>query len=164
MKKPRPQLENIEARTNRLTTNAPARKQKKLPLRHQGSVVKAIPAEFLTAAIAERLIFAFHIEMTTRANRKSEIGTIAKKMFSVVDDLQGKAIREFFVCGGEPQQLIRRLIQSDTELFQCIDCRGGFSARDGTEMTGAETAELGSGFVGKIVTITDTHNRGGKFL
>ena len=70
-------------------------KQKASGLRHPCGIVEAIPAEFLTTAIAERLVFALQIAMTARADRESREGKIAGEMLSVVNNLPGKTEREF---------------------------------------------------------------------
>ena len=139
-------------------------KQKALDLRHQRGIVKAIPVELLTTAITERLVFALQIAMTAGTNRKGRVGMVEGNVLSVVRDLPGKTVGEFFIGGRETQQFIWRSVECSAELFQSIDGRGGFAAGDGAEIPGTEMAEFRGSFIGKITAVADAENGGGKFL
>ena len=92
-------------------------------LRHQCGIVEAIPAEFLTTVITERLVFALQIAMTARAGRESREGKIAGEMLSEVNNLPGETEREFLACSGEPQQFVGRPVEPIAELLQGRYCQ-----------------------------------------
>lgn len=102
--------------------------------------------------------------MTARTNGEGRVGMIEGEMLPEVRDLLGKAVREFLSCGGEPQQFVGRPVECNAEFFQSIDCRGGFAADDGTEISWTEIAEFRSGFVGEITAVADAENGRRKFL
>ena len=109
-------------------------------------------------------MLAFHSRMAARANREDRAGTIAGKMLPVMRDLHSNAIAKLFISSRESKQFIGRSIKPNAELLQGVDSWSGFSARNGTEVSWTEAAEFRSGFVGKITTVTEPENGGGKLL
>ena len=51
------------------------------------------------------------------------------------------------------QQVIGRQIKTNTELFQCQDRWGGFASGNAAEVSGAEVASFGGGFITELASI-----------
>ena len=60
----------------------------------------------------------------------------------------GDAVGEFLTGRGNAQQFVGRSVQADADLLQRVDRGSGLAAGDGAEISGAEVAEFGSGFIG----------------
>lgn len=132
--------------------------------REQSGAVKKVPVELLPAVRAERLALALNIALTAWTNRQGGKGAVGEGRTAVIHNPHGDTVGKLFIGRGKPQQFVGGPFKAVTELFQGIDGRGGLSSGNGTEISGADVAKLGSGLVGKPAGVTDGENGGGELL
>ena len=87
-----------------------------------------------------------------------------KGRFAIVDHRHGDAVGELLTGRENAQQFVGRSVQADADLLQHVDRGSGLAAGDGAEISGAEVAEFGGGFIGKLLAVADAQDEIGKFF
>ena len=122
-------------------------------------MAEKLPAELLAAVLAEGLVLPLEAVLAAGTNRKRGVPALEKGRFAIVDHRHGDAVGELLTGRENAQQFVGRSVQADADLLQRVDRGSGLAAGDGAEISGAEVAEFGGGFIGKLLAVAYTAPR-----
>ena len=125
-----------------------------------GCVGKAFPAQALSAAVAERLVFPFHRYPAMRAEGKTSYA-IRPTETANLRHRHGFTKGHFPPNSRRNQQIVWSKVKANTELFKSENRWRSFASGDVAKVSGAEFTSFGSSLVAELAGIAQSEDGGG---